>query len=509
MKCLYVASEVAGFAKTGGLADVAAALPAALAERGHEVAVMMPLYGFLRHGPIPIEPTEHRFNVPMGDRVMPAQIWRSTLPDTHVPVYLIDQPDSFDRVDPKAGFGPYQHKGSDGQPQDYVDNCLRFGCFCRAVLEALPWIDFWPDVLHANDWQTGLIPVYLRELYVNPQVESASPGGRYRRIRTLFTIHNLAFQGTFWHLDLPMLGLPWRLFTMAGIEFYGHINFLKGGLVFSDLLTTVSPTYAREIQTQYFGCGLHGVLLQRTRDLYGIVNGIDYKAWNPATDRHLAARFDVLSLAEGKPRCKAALQEALGLEVQPRTPLLGLISRLTDQKGIRLVIQAAADLLARQPVQLVVLGQGDKLYEQALLRLREQFPRQVGVKMEQSEGLAHQIEAGVDAFLMPSRYEPCGLNQLYSLRYGTVPVVRATGGLADTVVDATDANLAAGRATGFAFVPFGLPMFREALERCLRLYRDRPDAWRTLQETGMKQDWSWSRSAAEYERLYRRVVEAR
>jgi starch synthase len=299
-----------------------------------------------------------------------------------------------------------------------------------------------------------------------------------------------------------MLGLPPGLFDMHGLEFHGKINFLKGGLVFSDLLTTVSPTYAREIQTHYYACGLQGVLMRRSDRLFGIVNGVDYAAWNPAADAHLAAHYDADTVAEGKPRCKTALQQAFGLDVQPRTPLFGVVSRLASQKGLDLLEALAPDLLRGESVQLVVLGQGDKRHHDALARLREQFPRQVGVRFELNEALAHQIEAGADAFLMPSQYEPCGLNQLYSLRYGTVPVVRATGGLADTVVDATDANLEAGRATGFTFVPFNVPSFRTAIDRCLRLYRDRPAEWLRMQQTGMRQDWSWGRSALEYQRRY-------
>jgi starch synthase len=506
LKCLFVASEVAGFAKTGGLADVAAALPPALARLGHDVAVMMPLYGFMRRGLLPIEPTEHDLVVPSGGRDVQGRIWRAQLPGTSVPVYLIEQPVYFGRVDPNAGQGLYQRTGPDGQKEDYADNSARFGFFSRAVLEALPRLGFWPDVLHLNDWQTGLTPVYLRELYAkHPRGDSRR---QYERIRTVFTIHNLAYQGLFWHLDMPMLGLPWRLFDMHGLEFHGKINFLKAGLVFSDVLTTVSPTYAREIQTPYYGCGLQGVLMRRSDRLFGIVNGVDYGAWDPATDGHLAARYDADTVQEGKPRCKAALQEAFGLDAEPRTPLFGVVSRLAAQKGLDLLETLAPELLRQEQVQLVVLGQGDKRHHETLAKLREQFPRQMGVRFELNEGVAHQIEAGADAFLMPSQYEPCGLNQLYSLRYGTVPVVRSTGGLADTVVDANDANLHTGRATGFAFVAFNTTAFRAAIDRCLRLYRTGPEGWLRVQQTGMRQDWSWGRSALEYERRYRAVMEA-
>jgi starch synthase len=504
LKCLFVASEVTGFAKTGGLADVAAALPPALARLGVDCAVLMPLYGFLRHGSVPIEPTEHTFTVPIGDAAMPGRIWRSRLPDSTVPVYLVEQPDYFDRVDPSAGAGLYQHKTLDGLT-DYPDNCARFGFFGRAVLEALPLLGWLPDILHLNDWQTGLTPLYVAEFYrrhPRPEVRR-----HYERMRTIFTIHNLAYQGLFWNLDMPLLHLPPRLFNPDGIEFHGHINFLKAGLVYSDQLTTVSPTYAREIQTPYYGCGLQGLLMRRSDRLAGIVNGVDYRAWNPATDPFIAAQYDADTICAGKPKCKAALQEAFGLDVEPRTPLLGVVSRLADQKGVDLLVKVAPALLL-QEVQLVVLGQGDPRYQNLLVQLRKHFPRQVGIRFDMSEPLAHQIEAGADAFLMPSQYEPCGLNQLYSLRYGTVPVVRATGGLADTVADASHVNMGAGRATGFSFIPYHANAFREAIDRCLSLYRERPQLWRRLQETGMRQDWSWARSAVEYERRYRAVIEA-
>ncbi len=504
MKCLYVASEVTGFAKTGGLADVAAALPPALARLGVDCAIMMPLYGCIRRGPVALEPTEHRFDVPIGDTPVPARIWRARLPDSQVPVFLIEQADYFERVDPAAGKGLYQQTTPAGL-KDYPDNCARFGFFSRAVLEALPRLGYWPDLLHLNDWQTGLVPVYLREFYRrHPRPELRQ---RYERIRTIFTVHNLAYQGLFWNLDMPLLHLPWRLFTPDGLEFHNHINFLKAALVYADLLTTVSPMYAREIQTPYYGCGLHGLLLRRSDHLVGIVNGVDYRTWDPATDPHLAARYNVDTVSAGKPRCKAALQAAFGLEAEPRTPLLGVVSRLAAQKGVDLLVKAAPALLL-QEVQLVVLGQGDPHYQEVLANLRKHFPRQVGIRFELSEALAHQIEGGADAFLMPSQYEPCGLNQLYSLRYGTVPVVRATGGLADTVADASDVNMGAGRATGFSFIPYHPTSFREAIDRCLRLYRERPQLWRRVQETGMRQDWSWDRSAAEYERRYRALAEA-
>ncbi len=382
MKCLYVASEVTGFAKTGGLADVAAALPPALAELGVECAVMMPLYGFIRRGPVPLEATDLRFAVPIGNEAVEGRIWRAMLPGTRVPVYLIEQADYFDRVDPGQGKGLYQEVTPQGL-KDYPDNCARFGFFCRAVLEAIAKLGYWPDLLHLNDWQTGMTPVYLREFYIRHPRADLRRG--FERIRIIFTIHNLAYQGMFWHLDMPLLGLPWRLFHRDALEFHGHINFLKAALVYSDLLTTVSPTYAREIQTPYYGCGLQGVLTQRSDRLVGIVNGIDYRIWDPATDQHLAAHYDVETVADGKPRCKAALQESFGLDREPRTPVLGVISRLADQKGIDLLVKVAPSLLL-QEVQLVVLGQGAPHYQDMLVQLRKHFPHRVGAQLRAERG---------------------------------------------------------------------------------------------------------------------------
>lgn len=498
MNIILTASEVVGFAKTGGLADVAAALPRAMARRGHTCAIILPLYRCARTGRIPCSPTGLAFEVPISNRKVAGTLWQATLPDSAVPVYLVEQPDYYERDDPAQGRGLYQFTLPGGQKRDYPDNCERFVFFNRAVLEALRLLDLWPDVLHANDWQTGLVPVYLKELYADRPA--------YARVRTLFTIHNVAYQGLFWHWDMPLTGLDWRLFNYHQLEFHGHLNFLKGGIVFADHLSTVSPTYAREIQTPYYGCGLEGSLAARRDRLTGIVNGVDYRVWNPATDPHLAANYDIQTVAEGKPVCKAALQRRFGLPQQPDTPVLGMVARLVEQKGINLVIRVA-DYFLEQGTQLVVLGEGDAIYHRMLADLKGRFPDRVGLALVFDEALAHQIEAGADIFLMPSQYEPSGLNQLYSLKYGTVPVVRATGGLADTITDTTPATLADGTATGFSFVPPTAAGLREALQRALDLYRQQPAAWRQLQQTGMRQDWSWDRMAVEYEKLYARVIE--
>jgi len=502
LKCLHAASEVAGFAKTGGLADVVGSLPIALNQRGLTSAVVMPLYAACRSAAQAIRPTEHRFRLKMGERIVEGRVWQSSLPNSDVPVYLIEQPEYFEHDDKTAGRGLYQYTGGNGQLLDYPDNSARFGFYSRAILEVMRLVNFWPDVLHLHDWQTGLAGVYLHEIY--------QPHGKrdlrdkYAAVRTVFTIHNLAYQGTFWDLDLPTLDLPRRLFTMDRLEFYGKINFLKAGIVEADRITTVSPTYAKEIQTTLLGCGLHGVLMERSRKLHGIVNGIDESVWNPANDPHLAATYMAFNLA-GKAKCKAALQRQFKLDENARTPILGVVSRLAAQKGFDLIEKVVPDFL-RHGTQLVVLGDGEKSYRDLLLKLRDEFPHQVGVHVGYNETLAHQIEAGSDIYLMPSNYEPCGLNQLYSLKYGTVPVVRATGGLADTVVDATPDNFAQGRATGFSFGPYSPYAFAEALGRAVTMYHLQPAQWQLLQRTGMAQDWSWQRSAAEYENLYHEVV---
>jgi starch synthase len=496
---LLATPEVVGFAKTGGLADVAGALPRALARRGHSCAVILPLYRSARTARVPLEPTEHRFSVPVGKRQVAGRLWRARLPGSAVPVYLVEQPDYYERDDPAAGRRLYQYHLPGGRLRDYPDNCERFVFFCRAVLEAVRLLDFWPDVVHANDWQTGLVPVYLREVYARHP--DPALGARYGRIRTLLTIHNLAYQGLFWHWDVPLTGLDWRLFNYRQLEFHGHLNFLKAGIVFADRLNTVSPTYAREIQTPYYGRGLQGVLAERQAVLSGIVNGIDVEAWDPRTDPHLPVRYGTATVRRGKALCKAALQRAFGLAAEPDTPLAAMVARLAEQKGVDLVA-AAGDRLLGMGIQLVMLGEGDATYQDLLRGLAGKHPGRMGFQVGFEEGLAHRIEAGADLFLMPSLYEPSGLSQLYSMRYGTVPVVRATGGLADTVVDCTPETLAEDRATGFRFVAYTPAELLAAVGRAVALYRERPEQWLQVVRCGMRQDWSWDRSAAEYEKLY-------
>lgn len=495
LRVLVAASEVVGFAKTGGLADVVGALPRALARRGHQVAIVMPYYSAIRRAGLPVEKTGVVLPVPLGDRVLACRLLRSRLPHANVPVYLVEHPPYFERDD-GSGRGLYQQAMSGGYKSDYPDNAERFVFFSRAVLETVPHIGFTPDVIHANDWQTGLVPVYLNELY-------RSRAG-YQRTRSVFTIHNIAYQGIFGREVMRLTNLPGWLFSPHLLEFHGYLNFLKAGIVAADAVNTVSPTYAREIQTPEFGCGLEGLLWQLRGKLSGIVNGVDYDQWDPGIDPHLAAKYTPDTVAKNKPACKADLQRKFSLPEDTTTPILGMVARLVSQKGIDLVLSAAPGFLDLG-CQLVFLGDGDPEYHDELKGFQARHPDRVGLYLGFNEGIAHKIEAGSDLFLMPSRYEPCGLNQIYSLRYGTPPVVRSTGGLADTIVNATEENLSAGTATGFAFDAYTANALYETVKWALNLYRDRPDDFAQVVRTAMVQDWSWDRSAIEYEALYQKV----
>jgi starch synthase len=484
MNVVFVASEAVPFAKTGGLGDVAGALPRALTKMGHSVAVFLPCYRRVWTVGIEIAPTGITLRIPIGARLVEATLYESRLPGCDVRVYFIDQPRYFDRD------GLY---GSDGK--DYEDNGERFIFFDRAVLEAILALQLRPDVIHCNDWQTGLIPVYLKTVY--QRSAGLSTAG------ALLTIHNLAYLGLFPHWDMALTGLEWHLFNWRQLEFHGKLCFMKGGLVFADMLSTVSPTYAREIQTHRLGSGLEDLLRYRRADLRGIVNGIDIEAWAPSNEPMLAARYDVATVTQGKAQCKAWLQRKAGLAERPEVPLFAQIGRLDPQKGWD-VLAEVADLLLGRDVQLVVLGDGHPKYRALLEDLERRHSGKVWTYLGFSDELAHQIEAGADIFLMPSVFEPCGLNQLYSLAHGTVPIVRATGGLADTVIDANPENLANGTATGFVFVDPTAGALWATIERALAIWPDRA-AWVALQRTGMTTDWTWERSARDYVGLYEEI----
>ncbi len=486
MNILLATSEAVPFCKTGGLADVCGTLPAELGRLGHRISVILPYYRQTRYCGLPIEPLGIQFIVPIGSKTMTGRLHRSFLPGGEIPVYLVQQDQYYDRDE------LYRHDG-----KDYIDNCERFVFFSRAVLEAIRLLDLNVDVLHANDWQTGLVPAYLKTEY------RGLP--RYEQIASLLTIHNMAYQGQFWHWDMLLTGLDWKYFNWHQMEFFGKLNLLKTGIVFADAINSVSPRYAQEIQSSPLGCGLEGVLQHRRDVLTGILNGMDECEWNPATDVHLAANFDVSSVGEGKPSCKAALQEEVGLPQRSDVPLIGMIGRLCEQKGFDLVAEVTPRWLEETDVQWVLLGTGEPKFHQIFQRLAARHPDRMAVRLAFSNALAHRIEAGADMFLMPSRYEPCGLNQLYSLKYGTVPIVRATGGLADTIVNATPETMEAGTANGFSFEEYSPLALREALRRACDAF-GRKGLWRQLIETGMKQDWSWRRSAREYGRLYEQTV---
>ncbi len=491
MRILLASSEAVPFAKTGGLADVASALSKALKDAGHEVTLILPNYPrrMARPGGLAdsVFETGAAVDVPIRSDRVPGRLLETRLPDSDVRVLLVDCPEYFDRE------GLYG-----GEGRDYIDNCERFVFFSRAVLQAAVALNLRPEVIHANDWQTGLIPALL-------QIEERGkpPLGR---TASVFTIHNMAFHGSFWHFDMPLTGLDWRYFNFHQMEFHGKLSLLKTGIVFADQITTVSPSYAREIQTPDFGCGLDGVLAGLRADLTGILNGIDPGVWNPAADPALPANYSAETWQEpgGKPACKRALQEEFHLPARSDIPLFGMISRITEQKGFDLIRDKMHEFLKRD-VQFCILGSGEPQIEAWLKDLARDDSERVAVRVGFDEGLAHRIEAGCDAFLMPSRFEPCGLNQMYSLRYGTVPVVHAVGGLADTVVDASEYNLNNATANGFSFYDYTARAFAHTMRRAIDLFQNR-DAWSQLVATGMRQDWSWKPRAEAYLAVYEKAL---
>jgi starch synthase len=484
LRALFVTPELAPWVKSGGLGDVSGTLPAALRALGADVRVLVPGYSAI----LDAHPDARAVAELTGlGGALPSARLLATERPREVPLLILDCPECYAR----AGTA-YQ----DEHQRDWADNHLRFGLLSRAaaLLAAQRSPFSWrPQVLHCHDWPAGLAPPYL---HFEPGAKAA----------TVMTVHNLAFQGIFPAGTLTDLGLPQRAFHIDGVEFYGKVSFLKGGLFFADRLTTVSPGYAAEIQTEEMGCGLGGLLRHRRDHLTGILNGIDTAVWNPALDPFLAAPYD-FSRIDAKAANKAALQRELALRVDARTPLLGAIGRLTHQKGLDLLLSVAPEIAAL-PAQLVVLGTGERMLERGFAALADRFPGTIAAAIRFEDALAHRIEAGSDLFLMPSRFEPCGLNQMYSLRYGTPPVVRATGGLRDTVIDATPEAIAAGNANGFVFSASEPGALREAVLRAVRAWRD-PATWRALQRTGMAQDFSWRGSARRYLDVFQSLARQR
>jgi len=478
MRVLFATPECAPLAKTGGLGDVSAALPAALHARQVDVRVLLPGYDEVL-SQIGAAAEVARVSALRG---IEARVLQASLP-SGVPLLVLDCPRLYRRTG-----GPY----ADAIGAAWPDNALRFGFLSHAAAwlgsdqSPLAWR---PQVVHCNDWPLGLAPAYLRFM--------SGP-----RATSLMTVHNLAFQGNFDRALLADLDLPEASFSIEGLEFHGMLSFIKAGIYYADAISTVSTNYAREIQTESFGCGLHGLLGSRSDRLFGIVNGIDVAVWDPLTDRYLPSRYSERSLWR-KNRNKLALQRQLELESDPDTPVLGVVSRLTHQKGTDLIAEVGGQL-ADLPAQLVVLGSGDREHEQALRALAASRPGRVAVRIGFDEQLAHLVEAGSDLFLMPSRFEPCGMNQMYSQRYGTPPVAHATGGLADTVVDCTAQTLAAGSASGFLFAPASAPALLEGVRRGIALYHDRR-GWRALQRYAMSKDFSWDKAALQYAALYEQL----
>jgi len=483
MKILFVTTEAVPFAKTGGLADVAGAVPKCLRALGHDVALIMPYHRVTREEfAAQMENTGIRFLVPVGAETVEAALLRTTLPGSDVPIYFVQNDPYFDRE---------QLYGTPAG--DYPDNADRFIFFCRAILQGTKALNWAPDIYHGNDWQTALLPVYLKTLCLRDPF--------YHNSRSLLTIHNLAFQGVFPREKYELTGLEWSHFSWQELEFYGKLNLLKGGLVFADRLSAVSPTYAAEIQTPEYGAGLEGILAQRAKDLHGIINGIDYAVWNPAVDALIPARYTPQDLS-GKAVCKRELQKLSGLPARS-VPLLGLISRLDPQKGLDLIAEIMPDLM-QLDLQFVLLGTGTKEFNDLFAGFNAAYPEKFKAHVTFNNALAHQIEAGCDIYLMPSRYEPCGLNQLYSLKYGAVPVVRKTGGLADTIVNCTPTGIAKGTSNGFSFESYSSRALFATIRRALKLFADKR-TWRRLMLVGMQQDWSWEKSAREYAALYEKA----
>ncbi len=475
-KILFACSEAHPFIKTGGLADVAGSLPRALADLSQDIRIVLPNYQSLK------KTEDVHFVSTVKVHNQNANILETTLPNSDVKVLLIDCPELF---------------GTEGNP--YVDIvgspweniAERFTLFCRVVTEIAmnrAHLNWQPDVIHCNDWQTGLIPALL-------SIESSPPS-------TVFTIHNMAYQGVFPESTFTDLHLPPQLWNPNGVEFHNMLSFIKGGLAYANRITTVSPTYALEIQTPEFGYGLEGLLSHKHEILSGIINGMDLEQWDPATDQSISEPYDSQSL-DKKMINKTSLQARSSLPVNKSVPLFGLISRLVEQKGIDLILDCLHEMVD-MPMQFVLLGSGDKSVEQKLLEFSRLYPKKVSVTIGYDEGLAHQIEAGVDIFLMPSRFEPCGLNQMYSQRYGTIPIVRETGGLADTIEDALPKSLKNQTATGISFKEAHYGALLEAIKRCMLLFNDKK-SWKKIQITSMEKDFSWKNSAEQYLALYEEI----
>ncbi len=488
LNVLYLSSEVEPFVKTGGLADVSSALPQSIKQLSNEVRIMLPRYGSVSERSAKLHEMIRlkEIPIPLGKKVHSANVQSSFLSNNHtkVQVYFLENKTFFGRA------GLYVHPET---KKDYPDNDERFIFFCRGVLEVLKKLGWQPSIIHCNDWQTGLVPAYLKTLYKDDPF--------YRETRTVLTVHNMAYQGVFPLSSFAKTGLPDALLSEDGIQAQGSLNFLKSGLVFADAITTVSERYAQEIrQSDEYGCGLQHIVERRKQDLTGIINGIDYTVWSPAVDPLIPHRYENRTI-DLKVENKKALCTRMKLTFREQTPLIGIISRLADQKGFGLIGEVL-DELVKIDMQLVVLGTGEKRYHEMFERAAHTYPERIAVQLSFNNELAHLIEAGSDMFLMPSRYEPCGLNQLYSMKYGTVPIVRATGGLDDTVDDVDPVR---GTGTGFTFQKYDSAEMLKAIQRAVQVYADQ-GIWRKIIRNGMSKDFSWEASARKYVQLYRRLA---
>ncbi len=481
MKILLASSEAVPFVKTGGLADVTGALPRALAQLGNEVYLILPKYRQVDEKKYRLNKIGTGIQTPISHRLEPGELYKLEAAPNFQVVFIRN--DAY--YDREYLYGPPNG--------DFEDNAERFIFFSRAVLEAAQALDLRPDILHCHDWQTGLVPVYLKSAY------HSAPS--LRQCASVFTIHNINYQGLFWHYDLELTNLGWEFFTPQSLEFYGKISFLKGGIVFADSVTTPSRKYLEEIQTPEFGGGLHGVVRSRKGDLWGIPSGADYDEWDPAKDVFIKEKYDP-SHVRGKKTCKAELQREFGLQVRDDIPVIAAPSHFSDQKGFDLISQIADDLIS-QGVQLVVSGTGEERYQLLLTALNQKYPAQVGVRFGGPSEIDHRIEAGADMLLMPSRSEPCGLTQIHGLKYGTVPIVRATGGLDDTIEDFDPGT---GRGNGFKFTNYSPSCLLKTVERALMAYHD-GGAWEKLMLQGMSADFSWFKTGQAYQEVYEKTLE--
>lgn len=478
MKILFASSEAVPFIKTGGLGDVAGALSEALKRQRQDVRLVIPKYRDIRQTPHPLTPLPFTLKIPIAGSEHSVRVWETRF-GPRVTAYLIDSPAHFDRD------GVYGDPGG----RDFPDNDVRFILFSRAVLELCKAVGFRPDIIHTNDWQTGLIPAYLSSVYRNDAF--------FIPTATVFSIHNLAYQGVFPKESLALAGIGWEEFTVNKLEFYDRVNFLKAGLAYAQILTTVSPTYAREVQTEEYGRGLDGFLRQRAGDFVGVLNGLDTRVWNPARDPHLVKRYSARGLGH-RAACKEDLQKAMGLTVDPRAPILGMVSRLDPQKGFDIVLDVLEEFIDNG-CQAVFLGSGSQVYQAGLRTFSRKFPGRVAASTDFNEPLAHKIYGGIDLFLMPSRFEPCGLGQLIALRYGAVPVVTPTGGLKDTVSDVM-ADGSGG--VGFVAERGETLFFRDALSRAVAFYGADQRRWKEIQKRGMALNFDWSASVEKILDLY-------